>query len=220
MNYIKKRFFRTKHQTTSLEGVMRPQNSDNLQRNRVFARFVGGAIIQDFYVWAKMESLKPSLWGFIKLYLTRPEFRCLLDFRLKRKKMFLPLRVLNFPFSRGHQLYISARKGIGGGLYFQHGFSTIVFCNSMGSNCFINQQVTIGYDGSTGIPTIGNDVRISAGAKVLGKITIGDDVYIGANAVVVKDIPAHSMVVGVPGKVIKTRNSVTDEWKRVDTARN
>lgn len=138
MNYIKKRFFRTKHQTTSLEGVMRPQNSDNLQRNRVFARFVGGAIIQDFYVWAKMESLKPSLWGFIKLYLTRPEFRCLLDFRLKRKKMFLPLRVLNFPFSRGHQLYISARKGIGGGLYFQHGFSTIVFCNSMGSNCFIN----------------------------------------------------------------------------------
>lgn len=87
MNYIKKRFFRTKHQTTSLEGVMRPQNSDNLQRNRVFARFVG-AIIQDFYVWAKMESLKPSLWGFIKLYLTRPEFRCLLDFRLKRKKCF------------------------------------------------------------------------------------------------------------------------------------
>lgn len=42
MNYIKKRFFRTKHQTTSLEGIMRPQNSDNLQRNRVFARFVGG----------------------------------------------------------------------------------------------------------------------------------------------------------------------------------
>lgn len=53
MNYIKKRFFRTKHQTTSLEGVMRPQNSDNLQRNRVFARFVGGGDYSRFLCLGK-----------------------------------------------------------------------------------------------------------------------------------------------------------------------
>ena len=52
-------------------------------------------------------------------------------------------------------------------------------------------------------PTIGNDVVIGAGAKVLGNITIGDNSYIGANAVVIKDVPPNSTVVGVPGRVTK-----------------
>lgn len=57
MNYIKKRFFRTKHQTTSLEGVMRPQNSDNLQRNRVCARFVGGRLFKISMFGQKWKAL-------------------------------------------------------------------------------------------------------------------------------------------------------------------
>ena len=63
--------------------------------------------------------------------------------------------------------------------------------------------------GGTGIvqgkrhPTVGNNVVIGAGAKVLGNIVIGDNSYIGANAVVVKDVPANSTVVGVPGRVTK-----------------
>ena len=209
-----------------LDGLRRSHDSGsahwNMPQIGVLGQPGGGKstlISQDFRVWARMESVKPCFWGFVKLYLSRPEFRSLLDYRLKGSKWLLPIRLLNFPFSRGHQLYINARKGIGGGLYFQHGFSTIVFADSIGSNCFINQQVTIGYDGSTDIPTIGNHVRISAGAKVLGRITIGDDVYIGANAVVVKDVPAHSMVVGVPAKVIKTRNDINEDWKRVNEDR-
>lgn len=64
--------------------------------------------------------------------------------------------------------------------------------------------------GGAGIPTIGNNVTIFAGAKVFGKITIGDDVVIGANAVVTKDIPSHSMVAGVPAKIIKTRKEINE----------
>lgn len=69
--------------------------------------------------------------------------------------------------------------------------------------------------GGAGIPTIGNNVTIYAGAKVFGKITIGDDVVIGANAVVTKDIPSHSMVAGVPAKIIKTRKEINEMWKKV-----
>lgn len=63
--------------------------------------------------------------------------------------------------------------------------------------------------------TIGSNVRVSCGAKILGKITIGDDVYIGANAVVVKDVPSHSMVVGVPAKIIKKRDNINEKWKKI-----
>jgi len=52
-------------------------------------------------------------------------------------------------------------------------------------------------------PTIGNNVVIGTGAKVLGNITVGDSSYIGANAVVIKDVPANSTVVGVPGRITK-----------------
>ena len=55
-------------------------------------------------------------------------------------------------------------------------------------------------------PTIGNNVFIGCGAKILGNITIGDNVKIGANAVILKDEPSNVTVVGVPGKVVKKEN--------------
>lgn len=75
--------------------------------------------------------------------------------------------------------------------------------------------MTIGF-GDNGNPTIGNYVSVRAGAKIIGNVNIGDDVIIGANAVVVKDVPSHSVVVGVPGRIIKTRNSMDEPWKRVN----
>lgn len=51
---------------------------------------------------------------------------------------------------------------------------------------------------------------------VIGGVKIGDDVIIGANAVVVKDVPSHSIVVGIPAKVIKTRNSINEKWIKVN----
>ena len=92
---------------------------------------------------------------------------------------------------------------IGGGLFIQHGFSTYIAAESIGENCWINQQVTIGYKDNTTPPVIGNNVTITCGAKVLGPITIADNVTIGANAVVVKDLPPNSVWGGVPARRIR-----------------
>ena len=50
-----------------------------------------------------------------------------------------------------------------------------------------------------------------------GGVKIGDDVWIGANSVVTKDVPAHSVVVGIPAQVIKKRNNIEDKWERVNS---
>lgn len=88
----------------------------------------------------------------------------------------------------------------------------MINCRHIGSNCWINQQVTIGFSDPYHSPYIGNDVIIRAGAKIIGNVTIGDDVVVGAGAVVVHDVPSHSIVVGVPAKVIKTRKSKEEPW--------
>jgi serine O-acetyltransferase len=78
----------------------------------------------------------------------------------------------------------------------------------LGDDVVIRNGVTIGLKRThqPGAPVIGNRVDIGTGAKILGAITIGDDVVIGANAVVLQDIPAHCLAVGVPA-VIKPRRS-------------
>jgi len=75
----------------------------------------------------------------------------------------------------------------------------------IGSNVVIGQGVTIGRKlDPSGVPTIGNDVYISAGSRVLGEVYVGNNVIIGANAVVINDVPDNSIVAGAPAKIIKT----------------
>jgi serine O-acetyltransferase len=107
-------------------------------------------------------------------------------------------------------LYINTPM-IGPGLYFQHGFATIVHAKSIGSNCFINQQVTVGYHGAGKAPVIGNNVSIRAGAKVIGDITIGDNAVIGAGAVVTKSVPPDCVVVGVPAHIVRRNGQACRE---------
>lgn len=72
----------------------------------------------------------------------------------------------------------------------------------IGKNCTIHQQVTIAQDENCKSATIGDNVFIGAGAKIIENVTIGDNVKIGANAVVVKDIPSNCTAVGVPARII------------------
>ncbi len=87
-------------------------------------------------------------------------------------------------------------------LYIQHGFSTIISAKSVGEECWINQQVTIGFEQDRQ-PVIGNHVRICAGAIIIGDVTIGDNSIVAAGAVVTKDIPPGEIWGGVPARFIK-----------------
>lgn len=92
---------------------------------------------------------------------------------------------------------------LGDRCYFQHGFSTVIGAKSIGNECWINQQVTIGFKEDGSQPTIGNRVKICAGAIVIGNITIGDDAVIAAGATVVHDVPPGEVWGGCPAKFIK-----------------
>ena len=77
---------------------------------------------------------------------------------------------------------------------------------NIGQNCTIAQQVVIGYKGAgqgPGTPTLGNNVYLGAGAKIIGKVVIGNSVRVGANAVVTKDVPDNATVVGVPARIVR-----------------
>lgn len=86
---------------------------------------------------------------------------------------------------------------IGGGLLIPHPNGIVIHPQAtIGTNCLIFQQVTIGARGQEGLPVIGGHVDVGAGAKILGNLTIGDHAQIGANAVVTKSVPAHGTAVG------------------------
>lgn len=94
---------------------------------------------------------------------------------------------------------------IGRGLFIDHGNGVVIGETAIiGDNVLLYQGVTLGGTGKEKgkrHPTIGNNVVIGAGAKVLGNITAGDNSYIGANAVVVRNVPPNSTIVGVPGRI-------------------
>lgn len=135
---------------------------------------------------------------------------------LRTKKI---LKILFYPFIRllyKHDTYkfgieISSLN-IGAGFYISH-FGGI-FINRdviIGNNVNVSQDITIGIQNRgplKGCPSIGNNVYIGPGAKLFGNISIGDNSAIGANCVATKDVPANSVVVGVPGKVISNKGSV------------
>lgn len=160
--------------------------------------------------WEKLAKMdEPSSFLLLgRLLLDYREYRNLIQHRLRYLSgggywKYIVAKILFPPMST---LYLNTRN-IGVPLYIQHGFSTVVAAKEIGKYCYINQQVTVGWTFEDEPPTIGNGVRITAGAKVLGKIKIDDNVIIGANAVVVKDIAEASIVGGVPAKIIGTNET-------------
>ncbi|XFA73002.1 serine O-acetyltransferase [Thermosynechococcaceae cyanobacterium Okahandja] len=95
---------------------------------------------------------------------------------------------------------------LGKGVFIDHGMGVVIGETAIvGNYCLIYQGVTLGGTGKeTGKrhPTLGENVVVGAGAKVLGNLTIGDNVRIGAGSVVLRDVPSDCTVVGIPGRVV------------------
>jgi serine O-acetyltransferase len=106
--------------------------------------------------------------------------------------------------AKHYGLEIQVGAEIGGGLYVAHPYGTVIAPARIGRNCSIIAAVTIGMRNEWSFPTIGDQVFIGAGARVLGGIQIGSGAVIGANAVVIQNVPANTTAVGVPARLKST----------------
>lgn len=153
----------------------------------------------------------PAATSYIEVVLTYSGLHAIIFHRIAHKFWmvgipFLPRFISQFSrFITGIEIHPGAT--IGRGLFIDHGMGVVIGETSViGDNVTMYQGVTLGGTGKERgkrHPTIGNNVVIGAGAKILGNITIGDNVNIGANAVVIRNVPANSTVVGVPGRMAK-----------------
>ncbi len=110
-------------------------------------------------------------------------------------------------FFTGIEIHPAAK--IGAGFFIDHGMGVVIGETSeVGENCLLYQGVTLGGTGKEKgkrHPTLGNNVVVGAGAKVLGAIRVGNNVIIGANSVILKPVPDNAICVGVPGRVTKKK---------------
>ena len=153
----------------------------------------------------------PAAKSFLEVILLYPGLHALIYFRiahaLYKMHFFFFARALSQIARIFTGIEIHPGAIIGKRFFVDHGMGVIIGETAIiGNDVLLYQGSTLG---GTGIvkgkrhPTIGNNVVIGAGAKVLGNISIGDNSYIGANAVVIKDVPANSTVVGVPGRITR-----------------
>jgi serine O-acetyltransferase len=157
----------------------------------------------------------PAAKSVIEIVLCYPGFQAILMHRLSHRlyRAQVPLlpRVLSqiSRFFTGIEIHPGAR--IGRRFFIDHGMGVVIGETSeIGDDCLFYQGVTLGGTGNEKgkrHPTLGNRVVVGTGAKILGSIRIGDDVKVGAGSVVVHPVPDKSTVVGIPGRVVRTRDS-------------
>ena len=152
----------------------------------------------------------PAATNLLEVILCYPGLHALIAYRFAHRlyKWHIPLipRIISYltRIITGIEIHPGAR--IGRRFFIDHGEGVVIGATTIvGDDVLIYQQVTLGGTGKEHgkrHPTLGNNVIVGAGAKVLGNITIGDNVRIGAGSVVIEDVPEHSTVVGVPGRVV------------------
>ena len=120
-------------------------------------------------------------------------------------------------FLTGIEVHPGAK--IGEGFFIDHGMGVVIGETSeIGDNVTLYQGVTLGgtsHQRARRHPTLGSNVVVGVGAKIIGNITIGDNSKVGAGSVVVNSVPADATVVGVPGRVVAIRNPDTDTVERL-----
>ena len=162
----------------------------------------------------------PAAKSFLEVLLLYHGLHALVHYRIAhifyRMRLYFLARLISqvSRFMTGIEIHPGAK--IGKRFFIDHGMGVVIGETAIiGDDVLLYQGVTLG---GTGLekgkrhPTIGNNVVIGGGAKVLGNITVGDNSYIGANAVVIKDVPPNSTVVGVPGRITK------QDGKKIDVS--
>lgn len=169
------------------------------------------SIIKDFKSCLENDPAARGFWGKIEVIFTYAGFHALIMHRIAHF-MHSRLRIPFFPralsqfnrFLTGIEIHPAAK--IAPGIFIDHGMGVVIGETAeVDEGCVLFQGVTLGGTGKeTGKrhPTLGKNVMVSAGAKVLGNIVLGDNVKIGAQSVVLKDVPPNCTVVGVPGRVV------------------
>lgn len=140
-----------------------------------------------------------------------PSFKAMMMYRVAHKWYksghYFWARWLSQKAVRKTGIEIHPGAQIGKGLFIDHGSGVIIGETTIiGDNCTLYQGVTLGGTGKEQgkrHPTLGNNVMVSAGAKVLGSFTIGDNCKIGAGSVVLEEVPPNCTVVGIPGRIVK-----------------
>lgn len=155
----------------------------------------------------------PAIHSNMEVFLY-PSFKAMIHYRiahkLYRKRHYFWARYFSQRGVRKTGIEIHPGAEIGEGFFIDHGNGVIIGETAkIGNNVTLYQGVTLGGTGKEQgkrHPTIGDNVMISAGAKVLGSFTVGEGSKIGAGSVVLKEVPPNSTVVGVPGRVVRRDN--------------
>ena len=188
----------------------------------VLLLIIGFAILVALFFQEEIRCTKekdPAAKSYLEIILLYPGLHALISHRIAHwlwtKRLQLLARLLS-QFSRfltGIEIHPGAE--IGKGLFIDHGMGVVIGETAIvGKDVTLFQGVTLGGTGKEKgkrHPTVGNNVVIGTGAKVLGNIEIGDNSYIGANAVVINPVPENSTIVGVPGRVARK------DGKRIDS---
>lgn len=153
----------------------------------------------------------PAARNTFEILTTYPSIVAIRNYRIAhwfyKHKMFTAARMISQNARKRTGIEIHPGATIGKGLFIDHGMGVVIGETAViGDNCLIYQGATLGGTGKDKgkrHPTLGNNVLVGAGAKVLGPFNVGNNVKIAANAVVLNEIPDNCTAVGVPARIVK-----------------
>lgn len=153
----------------------------------------------------------PAARNAFEILMTYPSLVAIRSYRIAhwfyKHGMFTTARIISQNARRRTGIEIHPGAQIGKGLFIDHGMGVVIGETAIiGDNCLIYQGVTLGGTGKDKgkrHPTLGDNVLVGSGAKVLGPFKVGNNVKIAANAVVLNEIPDNCTAVGVPARVVK-----------------
>ncbi len=170
---------------------------------------------------ALIKERDPAARGTFEILMTYPSLRAMRSYRranwFYRHGMFTVARIISQHARNKTGIEIHPGATIGKGLFIDHGMGVVIGETAViGDNCMLYQGVTLGGTGKDKgkrHPTLGDNVLVGSGAKVLGPFTVGNNVKIAANAVVLNAIPDNCTAVGVPARVVKRNGEKISERK-------